>query len=166
MDVLFEGLEAFCITKKSQIGIRIHQKLASGSTTMVKSSVPDPDSYVFKQSGFINQRYGSGSFHHQTKNYEKSKKNLYFYCDFFLTFYLWRMYIQKVISKKIIKKYNYFLLESWRSLTKRAGYGSGSASQRYGSTDPDPYKNITDPEQHWLKVSRTDIWVFSTGGPT
>jgi hypothetical protein len=45
------------------------------------------------------------------------------------------MYLQKVKSKKII-----FLLPSGRSLTKIAGsevgYGSGSVSHRYGSTDP------------------------------
>jgi hypothetical protein len=28
---------------------------------------------------------------------------------------------------------------------------SGSISQRYGSGDPDPHQNDTDP-QHWLKV--------------
>ena len=30
---------------------------------------------------------------------------------------------------------------------KRAG--SGSISPRYGSADPDPYQNVSDPE-HWL----------------
>jgi hypothetical protein len=30
------------------------------------------------------------------------------------------------------------------------GSGSGSISQRYGSVDPDPHQNITDP-QHWFK---------------
>jgi hypothetical protein len=30
------------------------------------------------------------------------------------------------------------------------GYGSGSISHRYGSGDPDPHKNVTDP-QYWLK---------------
>jgi len=39
----------------------------------------------------------------------------------------------------------YFLLSSWRSPTKRAGYGSGS--QRYGS---DPFQNVKDPEQCYL----------------
>jgi hypothetical protein len=29
---------------------------------------------------------------------------------------------------------------------KRAGSGAGSVSQRYGSEDPDPYQNVTDPE--------------------
>jgi hypothetical protein len=26
------------------------------------------------------------------------------------------------------------------------GIGSGSVSQRYGSADPDPYENVTDPQ--------------------
>ncbi len=51
-----------------------------------------------------------------------------------MTFYLWKMmkmYIEKVIRKKLIQ---FFLLTSWRSLRKIAGYGSasGSISQRYG----------------------------------
>jgi len=40
---------------------------------------------------------------------------------------------------------------SWRSLTKRAGSGAGSASQCYGSADPDPHQNFTDPE-HCFKL--------------
>ncbi len=31
------------------------------------------------------------------------------------------------------------------------GYASGSVSQRYGSEDPAPYINVTDP-QHWIKL--------------
>jgi hypothetical protein len=31
-----------------------------------------------------------------------------------------------------------------------SGSGCGSISQRYGSEDPDPYKNFMDP-QHWQK---------------
>jgi hypothetical protein len=37
------------------------------------------------------------------------------------------------------------------SLTKITGSGAGSlfgsVSQRYGSADPDPYENVTDPQQ-------------------
>jgi hypothetical protein len=33
------------------------------------------------------------------------------------------------------------------------GVGSGSISQRYGSGDPDPHQNVTDP-QHCLKTIR------------
>ncbi len=46
-----------------------------------------------------------------------------------------------------------FLLASWRSMTKIAGSGSGSISQRYGSADPDPHKNIMDPE-HWCQLTK------------
>jgi hypothetical protein len=43
--------------------------------------------------------------------------------------------------KKII------FLTSLKSLKK--GVGSGFISQRYGSGDPDPHQNVTDP-QHWF----------------
>ncbi len=49
---------------------------------------------------------------------------------------------QKNYEKKIVL----FLLASWMSMTKIAG--PGSISPRHGSADPDPYKNVTDP-QHW-----------------
>ncbi len=39
-----------------------------------------------------------------------------------------------------------------RSMTKMAGSGSGSISQRHGSVDPDPPQNVMDP-QHWLPTS-------------
>jgi hypothetical protein len=34
------------------------------------------------------------------------------------------------------------------------GSESGSIRQRYGSEDPDPYQNVTDP-QHWIQVFQT-----------
>jgi hypothetical protein len=52
-----------------------------------------------------------------------------------------------------------FLLASWRSMTKIAG--SGTISQRYGSADPDPYKNVTDP-QHWLKGNLGALLIWLT----
>jgi hypothetical protein len=42
------------------------------------------------------------------------------------------------------KQKNFIFLASLWSLTKRAG--SKSVSQRYGSSDPDQYQNVTDPE--------------------
>ncbi len=50
----------------------------------------------------------------------------------------------KIISKKALKK-SYFLLASWRSLTKWAGSGAGSGSviQKYGFPDLDLYQNVT-----------------------
>ncbi len=42
-----------------------------------------------------------------------------------------------------------FLIADWKSLTKIAGSGAGSVSQRYGSADQDRdlYQNVTD-QQH------------------
>jgi hypothetical protein len=37
-------------------------------------------------------------------------------------------------------------------MTKIAGSGYGSVSQRYGSEDPDPFQNVMDP-QHWSPPS-------------
>ena len=34
----------------------------------------------------------------------------------------------------------------WKSLMKRAGTGSGSINQVYGSMDSDPYQNVMVPE--------------------
>jgi hypothetical protein len=41
-----------------------------------------------------------------------------------------------------LEEKKYFLLASWKSLTKRAR----SANQVYRSKDPDPYQNVTDSE--------------------
>ncbi len=51
------------------------------------------------------------------------------------------MYLQKVTGKTTSKK---IFFVGRRSLRKRPAYGS--VSQRSGSPDPDPYKNVTDPE--------------------
>ncbi len=70
----------------------------------------------------------------------------HWFCDFFCTFYLWKMmymYLQKVKSRKTFFS---FLLASWRPMTKIAG--SRFNSQRHGSADPDPHQNVMDPE-HW-----------------
>ena len=63
----------------------------------ISCSIPDPDppySHVFGplRSGSISQRYGSGSgsFYHQAKIVIKKTWFLLF-CDFFWTFYLWKM---------------------------------------------------------------------------
>jgi hypothetical protein len=51
-----------------------------------------------------------------------------------------------------MKKIHFFA--SLKSPKKGVGYGvgpgnkSGSISQRYGSANPDPHQNVTDP-QHW-----------------
>ncbi len=55
-------------------------------------------------------------------------------------------------------------MASWRSRTKIARSGSVSIDRRHGSTDPDPYQNVTDP-QHWLQhsVSAKKNGAFTTG---
>ena len=52
--------------------------------------------------------------------------------------------------KKYEKTNNYFA--SLKSL--KNGVGSGSISQRYGSGDPDPHQNVTDPHQ-WSQYCMT-----------
>jgi hypothetical protein len=56
------------------------------------------------------------------------------------------MYLQKVISKKLEKIWFVGVLK----VTDEKRSGIGSVNQRYEFVDPDPYKNITDPD-HWFK---------------
>ncbi len=42
-------------------------------------------------------------------------------------------------------------------MTKIAGSGSGSISQKHGSEDPDPPQNVMDPK-HWLQVLKTESY--------
>ncbi len=100
------------------------------------SSVLDP--YVFGPPGSASRSvicvYGSGfgSFHNEPKNEEKP-----WFIPFLLLFYDFLSLKNgvNVPSKrnkhKNLKKKAYFLLASWRTLTKRAG--SWSVCQRYGS---------------------------------
>jgi hypothetical protein len=46
-----------------------------------------------------------------------------------------------------MKKIWKFFFATLKSMKKgvASGVGSGSISQRYGSWDPDPYQNFTDP---------------------
>ncbi len=123
----------------------------------VGSSVadPEPDPYDFGPpgSGSVSTRYGSesgsGSFYHQPKVVSK----------ILIPTVLWLLYDflfskndVNVASKSKKQKNieNFFWLPSWRSLMKIAGSGVGSVCQRYGSEDPDPNQNVTDP-QHWLQ---------------
>jgi hypothetical protein len=54
-------------------------------------------------------------------------------------------------------------------MTKIAGSGSGSISQRHGFADPDPPQNVMDP-QHWSKIikfflSCNFFWIFGHQNP-
>jgi hypothetical protein len=53
------------------------------------------------------------------------------------------------------KKQLIFCWQSCQPLTTAVESGSKSVSQWYGSADPDPYANVTDP-QHSLKYRITD----------
>ncbi len=69
---------------------------------------------------------------------------LLFICEEWCT----NVHVPSNMSKhKNQEKNNYFLLASWRSLTIRAGSGSGSVSQKFGSEGPnphpDPYENLS-----------------------
>ncbi len=83
------------------------------------------------------------------------------FCDFFKLFIFeeWcKCTFKKEWALKMREKI--FLFESWRSLKKRAGSGAGSASgsvsQSNGYEDPDPYKNVTDPE-HWFEDPDSEV---------
>ncbi len=88
---------------------------------------------------------------------QNNKKNLDFDC--FVTSF-WHFTFEnevKVPSKSNMQKIFFkicFLLASWRSMMKiegseSASWSSGSISQRHGSADPDPdpHKNVMDPQQ-------------------
>ncbi len=120
-------------------------------TPILESSVADPDPsdpYVFgpplSRSQTTSQRYGLGSRSGSGFFYQQAKK-------------VWKTLIPTVlwILFLIIKKIFFFfflislLLVSWRLVTKIAGSGSGSISQRHGSADLDPHKNVMDPQHCW-----------------
>jgi hypothetical protein len=79
--------------------------------------------------------------------------DFYSFLTSFMTVYLQRKMLLYRVPSKSNKQKTYFFLASWRSLTRRAEYGS--VSHRNGSPVPDPYHNLTDPE-HWLLEAR---WV-------
>ncbi len=83
-------------------------------------------------SGSVSQRYGSGSglFYNQANDFFSLKNE-----------------VSVAIKNK--KQTKFFVAVSKVVLTKIAGFGSGSVSQRYESANPDLYQNVTDP-QHCL----------------
>jgi hypothetical protein len=95
----------------------------------VAGSVPDPHVSVPPGSGFISQRYGSGSFYHKAKIVRKTSIPT----------------VLRLLLDFLFKKnYGNIPLKGKKTETKMAG--SGSISQRHESTDPDPHQNVTDPE--------------------
>ncbi len=126
---------------------------------IVESSVSDPNPHDFGPPGFrsgsTSQRYGSGSgsFYHRATIL---RTVLWLLLDF-LSLKNYR-YIN--VPSKSNKQKNFFkisfLLASWRIMTKIAGSGSesGSISQRHGSAlpDPDPHRNVRDPERRKIRL--------------
>ncbi len=116
---------------------------------------PNPHVFGPPGSGSTSQGYGSGSgscsgsgsgsFYHHAKIVRKTL--LPTILGLLLTFYISLKKDVNVASKSS------FLLASWRWMTKIAGSGSGSISQRHGSADPGPDldspQNVMDP-QHCL----------------
>jgi hypothetical protein len=85
--------------------------------------------------------YGSGSFHQQAKKVRKILIS-----TVFLTLSLKNdvNVPSKSNKQKNVDIFFYFLLASCQPLTKKAGSGC----QCYGSPDPEPYQNVTDPEHN------------------
>ncbi len=121
------------------------QRVTSSDFSSFLSSVADPeplDPYVFGPLGFVGQRCGSRSesFDYQAKVVRKTLIPTVLLLNVFLSLkndVNVVMYLLQVISNKILSPY-------WRSLTKIAGAGAGSVSQRYESADPDSYQKVTD----------------------
>jgi hypothetical protein len=63
------------------------------------------------------------------------------------------------MRKKYEQKKYIFSLASLKSMKKGvgSGVGSGSISQRYGSGDPDPHQNVTDPNTDCNCMSKHKI---------
>ena len=129
-------------------------------TISVPDQDPNPDPHVFGPpgSGSTSQKYGSGSGSGYGSYYHHAKiaRQILIPWDFeTLSDFLSLKNDVNVHSNSNLQKNFFiffsFLLASWRSLMKIAGYGSGSISQRHRSADPhpDPHQNVMDP-QHWL----------------
>jgi hypothetical protein len=80
--------------------------------------------------------HGFGSFHHQAIKVRKTSISTFFWL---LPFYQTDVNVPSK-SKKLL------FVDILKLLPKRAG--SGSVTLLYGSADPDPYQNVSDP-QHW-----------------
>ncbi len=128
------------------------------SETLHMTSVPDPpDPHFFRRpgNGSISQRYGSGSgyFYHQPKIVRKTLIPSVLWL--LLVFLSLKNYVNVPSKSNRWRKFfqeTSYLLASWRSMTKIAGFGSesvsGSIIQSHGfaDPDPDPHQNVMDPE--------------------
>jgi hypothetical protein len=110
-------------------------------------------------SGSVNYLYGSGSYHQQTKKWRKTTW-FQLFCDFFATFYLWRMmqmYLQKGIS---IKNFNIFCwrLEDWLSLVVDETWQS--SGRDLWVVDEIKQSCGWDLTELWMRSSR--LWMISS----
>ncbi len=114
----------------------------------------------YSGSGSTSQRYGSGSFYHQAKIVRKTliPPVLWLLLDFL------SLKNDVNVPSKSNKQKNFIkislLLASWRSMTKTAGSGSGSISQRHGSADQVHTKMswIRNTEINDKVQTRTEDW--------
>ncbi len=119
----------------------------------IKTCYPS-DPYVFEPpgSGSICQRHGSGSFYHQAKIVRKTLIPTVL----LLLFDFLSLENDVNVPSKSNKQQKLFLTNLFFvGLLKVNGENSripGSISQRHGSADPDPHKNVMDP-QHCLLPS-------------
>ena len=113
--------------------------------------------------GSISQRNGSGSgsFYHQAKIVGKTLIPIVWWLLFDFLSLKNNVNVSKAISRKTFFL-KFFLLASWRSMTKIAGSGSesGSISQRNGSVDPDPnpHQNAMDPQHCFSRKNTVGIF--------
>jgi hypothetical protein len=95
----------------------------------------------------------------------KSKKKPWFllFCDFYMTFYLWRMmemYLQKVKSKKRRKKHIVAIMKATEEKSRTLILNPMRNSLVRIDPDPYPYQIVTKP-QHWLKHFPSSLAVFA-----
>jgi hypothetical protein len=95
--------------------------------------------------------YGSGSI-----NKQKNEENLWFSVLRLLCLFIFNEWFKCNFKKEKHKnlKKEVFFVGVFRSVTKRAGTGAGSVSQRYGSEDPDPHQYNTanfNNKNSWIR---------------
>jgi hypothetical protein len=102
----------------------------------------------FLSLGSVSQRYGSGSFYFQVKILRKTLISavLWPFHDL-LSLKNYVIVPSKSNKQENLEKKKKFCCHLKGHLLKESGAWSGSVSPWYGSADPDPYQNVTDPEQ-------------------
>ncbi len=121
---------------KAELRIRIRSRIRM----FLGLLEPDPEQLVGMMNGSVTV---SGSFYHEAKKVRKTLIHTVLWLLYdFLSLKNYVNVASKSNKQKKLRTKNDFELSSWRSLTKIPG----SVSQRCGSADPDPYQNVTDPQ--------------------